>query len=470
MEEWGCPHHAAGRTVEAGPALSRRPSAPLCCPEISAARAYRLPSMRPEGFRCVPHRPLNSCFGAMLRKIPLVLLVATSLQAACAPVPGARTAPLVRPGVDVVATSPPTTLAGLRVGLITNHTGLTRDGNSTIDVLAGSPAVELVALFSPEHGIRGVAADGERIDSTVDEATGLPIHSLYGDTRKPTPEMLEGIDALLFDIQDVGARQYTYVYTMALGMEAAREKGIPFYVLDRPNPIGGLAVEGNLLDPEYATFVGMYPIPTRHGLTAGELARLFNAEFGIDADLTVIPVEGWSREMWLDDTGISWVNPSPNLRRLEAAIHYPGTVFLEGTNLLERGTDQPFEQTGAPWLDAVAVVQEMNAMGLPGIRFEAVTLQVETTGRKYPGQTVPGIRYHLTDRDRYQPVRTTLLLIDAIHRHHPDHFEWSGTMDRLAGTDAARLAIEAGTLPQFLATWEADEARFRTMRERYLMY
>jgi uncharacterized protein YbbC (DUF1343 family) len=398
----------------------------------------------------------------------LVVALLSGCGSAHAPAPGAS--PTVRLGVDVLAAATPAALSGRRVGLITNHTGVTRDGTSTIDVLAGAEEIELVALYSPEHGIRGVAADGEHIDSSVDEATGLPIHSLYGETRKPTPEMLRGVEALVFDIQDVGARQYTYVYTMALGMEAAREAGIPFYVLDRPNPIGGVAVEGILLDPEYATFVGMYPIPTRHGLTVGELARLFNAEFGIGADLTVIPMEGWSRDRWLDETGLAWINPSPNLRRLEAAIHYPGTVFLEGTNLLERGTDRPFEQTGAPWLDAPAIVDEMNAMNLPGIRFEAVTLTVESTSRKYPGQTVPGIRYHTTDRDRYQPVRASLLLIDAIHRRHPDDFEWSGTMDRLSGTDRARLAIESGTLAEFIREWEADEQRFREMRREYLMY
>jgi uncharacterized protein YbbC (DUF1343 family) len=396
--------------------------------------------------------------------------VAAALQAACAPMQTPESTRTVRPGIDVLAAAPPAALSGLRVGLITNHTGVTRDGTSTIDVLAGLGSIELVALFSPEHGIRGVAADGERIDSSVDPETGLPIHSLYGETRKPTAEMLEGVDALLFDIQDVGARQYTYVYTMALGMEAAREQGIPFYVLDRPNPIGGLAVEGNLLDPAFATFVGMYPIPTRHGMTAGELAQLFNEEFGIGADLTVVPVEGWTREIWFDETGLPWINPSPNIRRLEAAIHYPGTVFLEGTNLLERGTDRPFEQTGAPWLDAPAVAAEMNAMRLPGVRFEALTLQVEPTARKFAGQTVPGIRLHTTDRVSYQPVRSTLLLLDAIRRRHPEEFAWSATMDRLSGTDRARLAIDAGTLPDFLASWATDEERFRGLRQRYLMY
>jgi uncharacterized protein YbbC (DUF1343 family) len=394
----------------------------------------------------------------------------TILMAACAPLPSPGLPAVVRTGVEIIADSPPAALNGLRVGFITNHTGVTSQGTSSIDVLAAIPTLQLVALFAPEHGIRGVAADGERIDSSIDTRTGLPIHSLYGETRKPTPQMLEGVDALIFDIQDVGARQYTYVSTMALGMEAAREKGIPFFVLDRPNPIGGVAVEGVLLDPAFATFVGMYPIPTRHGLTVGELARLINTEFGIGADLTVIPVEGWRRDAYFDETGLPWINPSPNIRRLEAAIHYPGTVFLEGTNLLERGTDRPFEQTGAPWLDAPAIAAEMNALGLPGIRFEALMLPVEATSRKYPDQTVPGIRYHLTDRDTYQPVRASVLLIDAIRRRHPDHFEWTGTMDRLSGTDRARLAIEAGTVQDFIASWQADEERFREMRREYLLY
>ncbi len=286
------------------------------------------------------------------------------------------------------------------MGLITNHTGANRAGTSGIDLLHRSPALELVALFGPEHGLRGTAAPGEKVASGRDERTGLPIHSLYGETQKPTPRMLEGVEALVFDIQDVGARQYTYVYTMALGMQAAKEKGIPFVVLDRPNPIGGTAVEGNLLDPKFASFVGMYSIPVRHGMTVGELARLFNREFGIGADLTVVRAEGWRRDAWWDETSLPWINPSPNIRRLEAAIHYPGTVFFEGTNLSEgRGTQLPFEHTGAPWLDAEAVAAEMNALRLPGVRFEAVRFAVEPTAAKFPGQTLPGVRLVLTDTD-----------------------------------------------------------------------
>ncbi|MGH7662926.1 MAG: exo-beta-N-acetylmuramidase NamZ family protein [Gemmatimonadaceae bacterium] len=379
--------------------------------------------------------------------------------------------PPVLPGIDVLAADIPPILAGKRIGLITNHTGIDHVGMSTIDILDAATEFDLVALFSPEHGIRGTAAPGEAIDSGVDERSGLPIHSLYGDTRKPTPAMLHGLDALVFDIQDIGTRTYTYVYTMALAMQAAAEKGIPFVVLDRPNPINGVTVEGNLLDAAFASFVGMYPIPIRHGMTAGELAKLFNSEFGIGANLTVVPVSGWTRNQWFDDTELPWISPSPNIRRLEAAIHYPGTVFLEGTNLSEgRGTDFPFEQTGAPWLRADAVAAAMNAMRLPGVRFESVEITTDPSTPKFPGQTIPGVRLILTDRESYRPVNAALLMIDLIRRMHPDDFAWSGSLDRLAGTDRLRLAMEAGTLPDLLAGWERDAAGFAESRKRHLIY
>jgi uncharacterized protein YbbC (DUF1343 family) len=376
-----------------------------------------------------------------------------------------------RPGIDVVLADSISPLHGRRVGLITNQTGIDSEGRSTIDRLHESADVELVALFSPEHGIRGVAEPGEKVASGAEDRTGLPIYSLYGETRKPTPEMLEGIEALAFDIQDIGARQYTYISTMAFGMQAAAEAGIPFVVLDRPNPIGGVAVEGNILDPEFESFVGMYPIPVRHGMTVGELARLFNTEFGIGAELTVVPVSGWEREEYFDETGLPWVNPSPNIRRLEAAIHYPGTVFLEGTNLSEgRGTELPFEQTGAPWLDAEAVAAELNGMGLPGVEFEPVRFPVSPDARKFPGDTIPGVRLVVTDRETYGPVRTGLILIDAVRRRHRTEFEWSATINRLAGTDRVRSAIEAGTLRELLEEWDADAERFRDIRSPYLIY
>jgi uncharacterized protein YbbC (DUF1343 family) len=374
----------------------------------------------------------------------------------------------------------PAVLQGKRVGLITNQTGRASDGRSTIDVLAADSRLQLVALFGPEHGIRGAAAPGEHVDDTRDARTGLPVHSLYGATRKPTAEMLRGVEALVFDIQDVGSRTYTYIYTMALAMQAAREQGVPFVVLDRPNPIGGRIVEGNFLDTAYASFVGMYPIPVRHGMTVGELARLFNDAFGIGADLTVVQMDGWRRDLWWDQTGLEFIPPSPNIRRLDAAISYPGTVFFEGINLSEgRGTDFPFEQTGAPWLRADSVVAAMTAMRLPGVRFEAVTFTPVASAAKFGGELLHGVRLHITDRETYRPVRTVLLLIDTIRRLHPAEFRFTGPtpespdaywIDRLAGTDRLRKAIEGGTLPALLDEWDRDSRGFEASRGRYLLY
>lgn len=400
---------------------------------------------------------------------PLVLLAAC---AAPRPGPESVSSP-VRPGAEVLAERLPEVLRGRRVGLITNQTGVDRSGTSTIDRLAAMPELRLVALFSPEHGIRGAAAPGESIASGADPRTGLPIHSLYGDIRKPTPEMLAGIDALVFDIQDVGARTYTYVYTMALAMRAAAEQGIPFVVLDRPNPLGGVTIEGNLLDTTFATFVGMYPVPVRHAMTVGELARLWNATEGIGAELTVVPVAGWRREMTWEATGLPWIPPSPNLPSPQAALHYPGTVFFEGTNLSAgRGTDHPFEQVGAPWLDAKGIAERMNARGLPGVRFEAVRFTPRDPGdAKWPDTTVAGVRLIATDPDAYRPVRTSLRLIDEIHRAHPAEMAWFPShFDRLAGTDRLRQAVEGGTLDALLREWEADAERFRALREPYLLY
>src|SRR5690606_25114023 len=265
---------------------------------------------------------------------------------------GTEPEPAVRLGIDVLMAQGAGALEGMRVGLITNHTGRDAQGRSTIDLLHGHPRIELVALFSPEHGIRGTARPGERVSSGRDEETGLPIHSLYGETREPTAAMLEGLDALVFDIQDVGARYYTYVWTMTLAMQAAARHGLRFVVLDRPNPIGGELVQGTVLEPAHATFVGLYPVPMRHGLTAGELARLANEEFGIGADLEVVRMEGWRRSQWWDETGLPWTPPSPNMPDLESATHYPGTCLFEGTNLsVGRGTSAAFQQIGAPWLD-----------------------------------------------------------------------------------------------------------------------
>ncbi|MGQ0712558.1 MAG: exo-beta-N-acetylmuramidase NamZ family protein [Gemmatimonadaceae bacterium] len=380
----------------------------------------------------------------------------------------------VIPGVEQFLGDVPAAIRGKRVGLITNHTGVDSRGASIIDRLATSRDVRLVALFGPEHGIRGTAADGVKISSSRDAKTGLPIFSLYGETRKPTPRMLAGIDALLFDMQDVGARPYTYVSTMALAMQAAESRGIPFVVLDRPNPIGGHIVEGNVLDTAFKSFTGIYPIASRHGMTIGELARMFNERFGIGANLIVIPMDGWEREMWFDETGLPWISPSPNIRRLETAIHYPGTVFVEATNLSEgRGSDIPLEQAGAPWLRAREVADSMNAMRLPGVRFEAVRFTTTPHAAKYGGRTLPGVRFVLTDRERYRPVRTALLLIDLVRRLHPNEFRWTergAGFDRLAGTDKLRKAMERGAFAAALDDWEREAEAFEQARRRFLLY
>ncbi len=397
-------------------------------------------------------------------------LAALFLATAPACVHASGAAAPVRPGVEVFVEHPPAVVRGKRVGLITNQSGIDRQRRSTIDLLRASTELTLVALYSPEHGIRGIAET--RVTSSVDEKTGLPVHSLYGETYKPTPRMLEGIDVLVYDIQDLGVRQYTYESTLALAMQAAAEKGIPIVVLDRPNPITGTILEGDILEPAYHSFVGIYPVLSRHGMTLGELAKMYNAEQRIGAELTVVPVEGWRRGTWWDQTGLPWVNPSPNIRRLEAAIHYPGTVFFEAINVSEgRGTDLPFEQIGAPWLKNTDVVAAMNAMRLPGIRFETVAFRVAESANKYPGQLLNGVRFILTDRDAYRPLATSLLMIDLIRRLHPDQFQWAdSTIERHGGTARLRRAIESGTLPELLREWERDQAAFREKRAPYLIY
>ncbi len=378
----------------------------------------------------------------------------------------------VRPGIEVFLSEVPERIRGKRLGLITNHAAIDRAGTSDIDLIAAHPDVKLVALFAAEHGIRGAAAAGEKVANDRDAKSGLPIFSLYmAEDRGPTPEMLKEIEALVYDLPEVGGRTWTYVSTMALSMQAAARKGIPFVVLDRPNPIGGEIVEGALLDPAFKSFVGMYPIPARHGMTVGELATFFNKEFGIGVELIVARTANWRRSQWFADTGLPWRNPSPNLRSPAALNNYPGTVYFEGTNLTEgRGTDRPFEQVGAPWLDAPALASTMNERGLPGIRFEAITMAVEPKAAKFPGQTIPAIRLVVTDREAYRPVRTSLLLIDEIRRRHQKEFVWGKSIDRLTGSDKVRLAIDGGTLPALLTEWDREAMAFRERRRRFLLY
>src|SRR5687768_12105489 len=299
---------------------------------------------------------------------------------------------LVRPGLDVFLADVPTGLRGKRIGLIANHSAIDRAARNAIDLIAEHRDLKLVALFAPEHGIRGTVAAGDKIEDERDSKTGLPIYSLYKtEDRGPADSMLTNVDALVYDLQEVGGRTWTYVSTMALSMMAAKRKGIPFVVLDRPNPIGGEIVEGAPLDPKFKSFVGMYSIPARHGMTVGELATLFNTRFGIGANLIVVKPTNWKRSMWFEETGQPWVNPSPNLRSPDALKNYPGTVYFEGANLSEgRGSERPFEQLGAPYLSARAAVQSMNAKALPGVRFEAITMPIGTAA-KYKGPTLPGI-------------------------------------------------------------------------------
>ncbi len=406
-----------------------------------------------------------------------MLWPALLLAAACSPRPTSNAAPaasstIVRPGIEVFMAELPARLRGKRVGLITNASAVDRARTPVIDLVARHPDLELVALLAAEHGIRGTVAEGAHIADERDPQTGVPIYSLYkSEDQAPTPAMLQDVDVLVYDLIEVGGRTWTYVSTMALSMQAAKQKGIPFVVLDRPNPIGGEIVEGALIEPGFTSFVGMYPIPARHGMTVGELATMFNTKHGIGADLIVIKAENWRRAQWMDDTGLPWTNPSPNLRSLAALNSYPGTVYFEGTNLSEgRGTDRPFEQIGAPYLNASEVARVMNERALPGVRFEAVTLSVLPTARKYPAQTMPGVRFVITDRQAYRPVRTALLLIDEIRRRHPSQFQWTGTIDRLTGSAKVRQAIETGELPALLEEWDRQAAQWLASRAPYLLY
>jgi uncharacterized protein YbbC (DUF1343 family) len=376
-------------------------------------------------------------------------------------------------GVEVLLRDSLRVLQGKRVGLITNHTGRDRNGTSTIDLLHRAPGVRLTALFAPEHGIRGAAADGVKIESGVDSATGVPIHSLYGETRIPTAAMLRDVDVLAYDIQDVGARVYTYVWTMALAADAAGKAGKQFVVFDRPNPIRGDRVEGGVLKPEFRSFVGQFPVALRYGLTAGELLRYLVGTGQVNADVVVIPMRGWRQSMWWDETAIPWVNPSPNMRSPEAALLYPGTVFFEATNVSEgRGTDRPFHLIGASWMtDAGAIARELNARQLPGVRFDSTSRTV-APGAKFAGQTIPMIEIAVTNRDAVRPAELGAHMLRAIYRRHPREFSWREQgIERLSGSRALRQAVEReGGIEALFPVWRAESERFAREVERYRLY
>ncbi len=375
----------------------------------------------------------------------------------------------VVPGVEALLTDSLRLVQGKRVGLLTNHSGRDRSGTSTIDLLFRAPGVKLTALYGPEHGIRGVAKAGEKIGASVDSATGVKVYSLYGDVQVPTPEMLKDIDVLVYDIQDVGARVYTYQWTLALAANAAKK---PIIVLDRPDPIRADRYEGNLLDPKFASLVGQYPVALRYGLTPGELLRFLAGTKLIDADVKVVPMKGYRRSMWFDETGIPRVNPSPNLRTLDAELLYPGTVFFEGTTATEgRGTDAPFTLIGASWMtDNAAIAAELNALRLPGVRFDTATRTIEA-GYKFGGQTIPMVQVRVTDRNAVRPVELGVRMLRAIQARHPTDFQWrQRQIDRLAGTDHLRAAVEQNTVEALLTEWNADAAKFSEAVKPYLLY
>ena len=372
-------------------------------------------------------------------------------------------------------------LDGARIGLVSNPASVDRAFRHVVDAVAALPGVTLAALFGPQHGFH---ADVQ--DNMVETAharhprLGVPIYSLYSGTREPTAAMLDGLDLLVIDLQDVGTRVYTYIYTMANCLRAARRHGVRVIVCDRPNPIGGEAVEGPMLDPAFASFVGQFPIPLRHGMTIGELARLFNAEFGIGADLEVSRLGGWSRALYQDEAGAPWVIPSPNLPTLDSAVVYPGTVLLEGTMLSEgRGTTRPFELVGAPGIDPAALAGALDALGLPGVRFRPAAF--EPTFQKHAGRPCGGCQIHVTDRRAFRPVLTGAAVIAACRQAAPERFAWRRPpyeyehermpIDILAGSDALRRAVDAGAAATDLAaSWEAALAAFEPVRQRYLLY
>ncbi len=370
-------------------------------------------------------------------------------------------------GIEVLEAENFAPLAGLRVGLITNHSGRDHDGRRTIDLLAQAPGVQLKAIFSPEHGLLGTA--DERIRSTKDPKTGLPVYSLYGETERPTDEMLEGLEALVFDIQDAGVRFYTYITTLGYCLEAAAKKGIQFFVLDRPNPITGFLVEGPVLDPDLRSFVAYFLLPVRHGMTMGELAEMFNAENQLGARLHVIKMKDWQRADWFDETGLEWVNPSPNLRNLTEAVLYPGVAMVEGSNVsVGRGTDTPFEVLGAPWISSKKLAERLNARRIQGVRF--LPVDFTPSSNRFAGQVCHGVNILLLDREALDSSELGVELASALNDLFPQDFELPKTLP-LIGARWVVNAIKDGEDPHSIALhWQGALEEFRKKRAKYLLY
>lgn len=388
----------------------------------------------------------------------------------------------VTPGIEVLLDE----IAGgarlnrARIGLVCNPSSVDRRLVHGADRLLDAGAT-LGAIFGPQHGFRSDLQDNMiETPHARDGRRRVPVYSLYSETREPTPDMLKGLDALVIDLQDVGTRVYTFVYTMANCLRAAARHRLPVIVCDRPNPVGGTQVEGPVLDPAFASFVGQFPIPLRHGMTIAELARLFNEEFGIGADLQVVPLRDWAREAYFDDTGLPWVMPSPNIPTLDSAIVYPGMVLFEGTTLSEgRGTTRPFELSGAPWIDGERLADAMNARGLAGVRFRAAFF--EPTFQKHAKQTCGGCQIHVLDRAAFEPVKAAVALLEEFRRQSPSEFAWREPpyeyehekmpIDVLSGDARLRNAIDAGTpAEEIAASWQDETRRFLRVRGRHLLY
>lgn len=387
----------------------------------------------------------------------------------------------VQVGLEALLEDVPSVMRGARVGLICNQSSVNHAFQHAADLLHGHSSFELTALFGPQHGIRGDVQDNMiETEHSIDRKTGLPVHSLYSETREPTEKMLEDVDVLVFDMQDVGCRIYTFVYTLANCMRIAGRLGKTVVVCDRPNPINGLDISGNILEPEYASFVGLFPLPTRHGMTVGELAQMFQGEFGIQCDLQIVPMRGWERQHWLDETDAPWVLPSPNMPTLDSATVFPGTVHFEGTQLSEgRGTTKPFELIGAPYIDPDVYAEKLTELALPGVIFRSCAFQ--PTFQKHAKVTCGGVQIHVVDRDRFDSVTAGIAMVKVAYDLYPNEFLWKvppyeyvfdkNPFDVIAGTNKIREAIEQGAdLDSITSGWKAGVTEFEKRRAPYLLY
>src|SRR6202051_1640513 len=378
-----------------------------------------------------------------------------------------RHAAKVMVGLDVLEAERFAPLRGRHVGVITNHTGLDAQGRTTIDALTHAPGVQVVALFTPEHGLGG--NQDENVFSAKDPVSGLPVYSLYGETRRPTDEMLAGIDALVFDVQDAGVRFYTYTTTMAYCMEEAAKRSIAFYVLDRPNPLGGEIVEGPVLDADKTSFVAYFPLPVRYGLTIGELAQFLNAENHINCHLHVVAMKNWHRNYFFESTGARWIPPSPNLRTLKGAVLYPGIEILQNAGVsVGRGTEAPFEEFGAPWIDGQAVAAALNNRRLPGVQFK--NQPFIPVGGLYSGQRCGGVGMRITDRQAMRAMRVGLEIATILKRFYPDKFDPEKLLLLVGNAETIRQLQAAVPPDQIVASWSADLVNFDALRRKYLLY